>query len=98
MKKHVSLLLTLTLAVTAALAGCSGSRTGSQAPGAAESTTAAPSPEAGSTEGTEAASQESADSPDSPGNAGPVIRIGSLKGPTSMGLVHLMDLNEKGET
>ncbi len=100
MKKHVSLLLTLTLAVTAALAGCSGRDTGSgsQAPGAAESTTAAPSPEAGSTEGTEAASQESADSPDSPGNAGPVIRIGSLKGPTSMGLVHLMDLNEKGET
>lgn len=28
---------------------------------------------------------------------GPIIRVGSLKGPTSMGLVHLMDLNEKGE-
>ena len=33
----------------------------------------------------------------SPEETGPIIRVGSLKGPTSMGLVHLMDLNEKGE-
>lgn len=35
---------------------------------------------------------------DTPGREGAVIRIGSLKGPTSMGLVYLMDQAEKGNT
>lgn len=35
---------------------------------------------------------------DTAGSAGTTIRIGSLKGPTSMGLVYLMDQAEKGET
>lgn len=50
-------------------------------------------------ESEEAEPEESADSE---GQAhviseGPAIRIGSLKGPTSMGLVSLMDQNQKGE-
>lgn len=35
---------------------------------------------------------------DTAGSAGTTIRIGSLKGPTSMGMVYLMDQAEKGET
>lgn len=116
MKKHVSLLLTLTLTVTAALTGCAGSTSGSgsQPPTAAESTSAAPAQETDSTQGTADSSPESPAGEDHSGasrdtatavseeaaadkTSGPVIRVGSLKGPTSMGLVHLMDLNEKGE-
>ncbi|MDE7187171.1 MAG: ABC transporter substrate-binding protein [Lachnospiraceae bacterium] len=35
---------------------------------------------------------------DAADDAGVTVRIGSLKGPTSMGLVYLMDQSEKGET
>ena len=60
------------------------SKAADQAPSEAEA--------AGETKSADQPSGESADSAD-----GAAIRVGSLKGPTSMGLVHLMDLNEKGE-
>ena len=50
-------------------------------------------------ESEEAEPEESADSEGQVHviSEGPAIRIGSLKGPTSMGLVSLMDQNQKGE-
>lgn len=60
-----------------------------------EQTTLAPVTEAISTEAaTEATSEAPAQAPAAEGTA---IRIGSLKGPTSMGLVSLMDKAAKGE-
>ena len=93
MKKYASLILAL--AAGSVLAGCSGQK--------AAETTAAETVESVSesaSESSEAAaesaseSQESADQSDSTDE---LVRVGSLKGPTSMGLVHLMDENENGE-
>lgn len=95
MKKSLRLLLALTAA--AALTGCSGSKP-------AETTAASTASEAAAAETTNAetaapetnapAETESAE----PSAASDVtVRIGSLKGPTSMGLVQLMNQNENGE-
>lgn len=82
MKKSLSLLLALT--VSAVLSGCSGNQTEtSAAPTTPAETAAAETTVAETT--TEAAVEI----------ALPVTRIGSLKGPTSMGLVSLMDTQEK---
>lgn len=89
MKKR-TLLAALLLA--AALTGCSGS-------------TEAPVPAAETETTAETATSEAAAAPETAGTTSPVravipedvtLRIGSLKGPTSMGLVHLMDLSEQG--
>lgn len=97
------------LAMAGILAGCSGSQN-SEAPiaseavetSAEESTVAAfteaanpsdaPAPDAISIEDSSSAKT---DTPIVPEDV--TLRIGSLKGPTSMGLVHLMDLSESGE-
>lgn len=100
MKKLLPVLFALALG--AALTGCSGSTT-------AEATTAAPastgSPAVTTAEATEAASGEesSAEATEATETANDAIsdvtiRIGSLKGPTSMGLVQLMDQAANGNS
>ncbi len=100
MKKNVPFLLVL--AVAAALTGCSGKdENTAPAVGATEAAvtaeTEAAQTEAAETEATEteAADSEAADS-ESAADSDILVRVGSLKGPTSMGLVHLMDLDEQG--
>lgn len=95
MKKYAPFLLAL--ATGAVLAGCSGQKTAeTTAPSeAVESSAASASETSESAESaSESESQESAETTDS---ADGIVRVGSLKGPTSMGLVHLMDENENGE-
>lgn len=97
MKKMLPVLFALALG--AALTGCSGSTT-------AEATTAAPTsteaPAGTTTEATEAAAGEesSAETSEAANDAvsDVTIRIGSLKGPTSMGLVQLMDQASNGSS
>lgn len=94
MKKTIPFLLTL--ALSAALTGCSGEK-------AADTTTAAPTTTA---ETTTAGSETAAESSAAPAETTVAesgtsdsqfsVRVGSLKGPTSMGLVHLMDKSEAG--
>lgn len=104
MKKHISVLMAAVLTAAIGLGGCSGS--GSQTTAAqnttkAETTTASEETTGAQAETTatevtaEAADQASEAAPSEDPNA---IRVGSLKGPTSMGLVQLMDLASKGET
>lgn len=73
----------------AALTGCSST------PKATEAASTAVSTEEASTEATEA---ETTTAPETEAAEKPSVRVGSLKGPTSMGLVSMMDLDEKGET
>lgn len=110
MKKSLSLLLALTL--TAALTGCSGSQTAQTFAAAQTTAQAAetesPETEAAGTEAPETKTEETeAANAEAPGAEGAeassaitpedvTVRVGSLKGPTSMGLVHLMDQSEKG--
>lgn len=100
MKKMLPVLFALALG--AALTGCSGSTT-AEATAAAPASTEAP---AGTTaEATEAAagkesSAEAAEASEAVNDAvsDVTIRIGSLKGPTSMGLVQLMDQAANGNS
>lgn len=87
------------LSLTAALAGCGGK---TETPTAAPATTAETGME---TAAVETAAAEAATAAETTGRASTAqaiipedvtIRVGSLKGPTSMGLVHLMDLSEQG--
>lgn len=94
MKKLLPVLFALALGT--ALTGCSGSTT-------AEATTAAPA-STGSPVGTTAEATEAASGEESSAEAANdtvsdmTIRIGSLKGPTSMGLVQLMDQAANGNS
>ena len=75
------------LAMTAALAGCSasGSRNASETSGQTEAESVS---EASSEQSQETEVSQSRD----------LIRVGSLKGPTSMGLVHMMNDESLSET
>ena len=88
MKKATAFMMAALMA--ASLAGCAGTTTPetTAAPTASTEVTAAEPATEGATEesSTEEMSSEAAVHVD-----GPTVRIGSLKGPTSMGLVHLMD-------
>lgn len=107
MKKMISVLLMACMGASLALSGCGGA-SGSPAAASsasAEATSQAASSETTAEETTQADSAETtqteAAAPLTDGNgltcqAG--IRVGSLKGPTSMGLVSLMDKAAKGET
>lgn len=77
----------LALALAAALTGCSGNAA-SEAPTTTTTTTAAATTAATETEPSESA----------PADDDLTVRVGSMKGPTSMGLVHMMDLAKQGET
>ncbi|HIX23360.1 MAG TPA: ABC transporter substrate-binding protein [Candidatus Lachnoclostridium avicola] len=88
MKKSVSLLLAGLMALT--LAGCSG-----QSSQTAPETTAETAAETASDD-TSAAEDASTEAEDALG-AKPTIRIGSLNGPTSMGLVYVMEMADNGD-
>lgn len=101
MKKPLHLLLVL--AAAAVLSGCSGSK-GAET-GAAEtaaSQTAAAETTSEESDASESAAEESSE-PESEAAEGTsaasdaAVRVGSLKGPTSMGLVQLMNKNETNE-
>lgn len=92
MKKTIPFLLAM--ALTAALTGCSGSKP-------ADTAATAPTTTAAESEAAAATAAENADKAAVTKNTDDdqiSVRIGSLKGPTSMGLVHLMDESEAGNT
>jgi len=98
MKKTMKL-LAAALAGTLVLGGCAGNKETTAASAESETVkeTEAQSTEAESSQAeaeTEKEETETSDAADS----GTAIRVGSLKGPTSMGLAELMDRAEKGET
>lgn len=92
MKKSLSVILACAMTV-AALAGCSSGKT--------DTTTAAETSVTETTvleETTSAEETPAQVSTEAPGATSDVtLRVGSMKGPTSMGLVSLMDLASKGE-
>ncbi len=99
MRKALSIFMACAM-TAAALAGCSPSGQGNSSETAAsmESTPAETSREAETAKNQEAESSTEAEaSQEAPGES-QVLRIGSLKGPTTMGLVSLMDKAAKGES
>lgn len=99
MRKSMKL-LAAALAGTIVLSGCAGNsdkQATSAETTAAETAAETESLEETSAEATEA--DQSSEASESAENAsGAAVRVGSLKGPTSMGLAELMDRAEKGET
>ncbi len=107
MKKSVSMIMAAAVTASLLLAGCGSGQTAATTAAAttaaettaaettAAETTAAEAAEAETTVSESAAPQALANSGD---NCQAGVRIGSLKGPTSMGLVYLMDKAAKGET
>ena len=101
MKKHISLLAAAFLGAAAILAGCSGQTsetesTQAQTETAAQTEASAEASEAAQDTQAEENAQPSAEAAGADQAQG--IRIGSLNGPTSMGLARLMDQSAKGET
>ncbi len=102
MKKALSLFMACAM-TAAALAGCSPSAKGEETKEAVTvvETTAETLPETGKETAAEttakAAETTEASEADSEAASSVTLRVGSLKGPTSMGLVSLMDKSEKGE-
>lgn len=97
MKKTLSVLMALALGA-AALAGCSsGAKTAADATTPAQTETAAAETSESKTTEAETTEAETTAAGTSSAEGGYTLKIGSLKGPTSMGLVHLMDQSEKGE-
>ena len=100
MKKSISYMMAACLGISLLLSGCAGSGQAPQKP-AAESSSESGSPAKTSSALQEktTVSQDSADSGKASDSAGvDGIRVGSLKGPTSMGLASLIDKASKGET
>ncbi len=102
--KRKLLALILGLCMVLALAGCAseteteGSEAGTTAKTeAAEETASGQTEEETPGEAQEETAQETGEGQSAEGQDGTVIRIGSLSGPTSMGLVSLMEKNENGE-
>ena len=98
MKKTMKL-LTAALAGTLVLGGCAGNKETTAASAESETVkeTEAQSTEAESSQAEAETEKEETETSDAAGS-GTAIRVGSLKGPTSMGLAELMDRAEKGET
>lgn len=92
MKKTIPFLLSL--AITAALTGCSGNKPTETT--AAETTAAETT--AAETTAAETTAAETSETEATEPAASAAVRVGSLKGPTSMGLVHLMDAAKTGDT
>lgn len=90
MKKNLSTILAL--AMMAALAGCSG-----DAPAAATTDAATTAAETAVAETTVAETTAAETTAAESAADAAAVRVGSLKGPTSMGLVHLMDITEQGQ-
>lgn len=103
MKKVLSILAVI--AMTGMLAGCSGENQPAAPSAAAEETTVNAAEEDSSAvsvsaeESTAASGSEESAAGSENGNAkAAALRVGSLKGPTSMGLVYLMEQAKQGET
>ncbi|WP_367931923.1 ABC transporter substrate-binding protein [Enterocloster citroniae] len=106
MKKSILLLITAVMGASLALGGCSGTSGSSPSATAGQAQTEAPASteissqsaeeSAAAEEGSTAESASGQEDPELTCQAG--VRVGSLKGPTSMGLVSLMDKASKGET
>lgn len=98
MKKTMKL-LAAALAGTLVLGGCAGNKETTAASAESETVkeTEAQSTEAESSQAEAETEKEETETSDAAGS-GTAIRVGSLKGPTSMGLAELMDRAEKGET
>ena len=98
MKKTMKL-LAAALAGTLVLGGCAGNKETTAASAESETVkeTEAQSTEAESSQAESETEKEETETSDAAGS-GTEIRVGSLKGPTSMGLAELMDRAEKGET
>ena len=106
MKKSILLLITAVRGASLALGGCSGASGSSPSATAGQAQTEAPASteissqsaeeSAAAEEGSTAESASGQEDPELTCQAG--VRVGSLKGPTSMGLVSLMDKASKGET
>lgn len=101
MKKLLPVLLAASL--TAALSGCAGDKAAETAAASVETTESQTAESAAETTAEISAESSEADTegavseqalPEAPDVT---VRVGSLKGPTSMGLVQLMDLQDKGE-
>ena len=111
MKKSVSAIMAALMAASVVLAGCGSGNTGATAAETAAGTTAGAAAETSAAEtsaaetqpettppGTEAEKVPATLTGDTGDNCQAGVRVGSLKGPTSMGLVYLMDKAQKGET
>lgn len=98
MKKTMKL-LAAALAGTLVLGGCAGNKETTAASAESETVkeTEAQSTEAESSQAEAETEKEETETSDAAGS-GTAIRVGSLKGPTSMGLAELMDRAEKGKT
>ena len=98
MKKTMKL-LAAALAGTLVLGGCAGNKETTAASAESETVkeTEAQSTEAESSQAEAETEKEETETSDAAGS-GTAIRVGSLKGPASMGLAELMDRAEKGET
>ena len=100
MKRSMKL-LAAALAGTIALSGCakSSDKQASSAETTIAETESSKEASAASTETSEEIADQSSNASENNENAsGAAVRVGSLKGPTSMGLAELMDRAEKGET
>ncbi len=101
MKRSMKLLVAA-LTGTLVLSGCAGNsdkQASSAETTAAETAAQTESSKEASVESTEASKESTDQSGEAAENAsGAAVRVGSLKGPTSMGLAELMDRSEKGET
>lgn len=99
------------MAASVVLAGCGSGNTGATAAETAAGTTAGAAAETSAAETSAAETQPETTPPgieaekvpatltgDTGDNCQAGVRVGSLKGPTSMGLVYLMDKAQKGET
>lgn len=97
MKKTLSFILACAMTAMA-LTGCASQSTAVETTPAAETTTEAPTeaPTAESAAGETTIAPNTAAQAEAEGKA--LVKVGSLKGPTSMGLVSLMDQAEKGES
>ncbi|MCB6343152.1 ABC transporter substrate-binding protein [Enterocloster lavalensis] len=111
MKKSVSAVIAALMAASAILAGCGSGNTGATVAETAAETTAGAAAGTSASETSAAETQPETTSPgteaekvpatltgDTGDNCQAGVRVGSLKGPTSMGLVYLMDKAQKGET
>lgn len=111
MKKSVSAIMAALMAASVVLAGCGSGNTGATAAETAAGTTARAAAETSAAETSAAETQPETTPPETEAEKVPAtltgdtgdncqagVRVGSLKGPTSMGLVYLMDKAQKGET
>lgn len=95
-KMAAAVLFVLLSAMTAAGCGTQSAEDAAQESAAQEN--AAQETETAEADAEKSAAEAEAENAEREETGGGTVRIGSLKGPTSMGLVYMMDQSEKGET